>query len=100
MHPQLKVNDRDLAALCRRHHLKRLSLFGSAARADFGDDSDVDLLVEFEPGRTPSLGGLVSLQDELSALFGRKVDVATTSILRNPYRERAIKRDLETLYAA
>lgn len=100
MDPQLQIPEKELASLCRRYRLKRLSLFGSAARPDFSPDSDIDLLVEFESGQAPSLGGLVELKDELSALFGREVDVATTSILRNPYRGREVRRDLTTLYAA
>ena len=65
--------------------MKKLSLFGSMARGEAGQDSDVDLLVEFEEGSAPTLGGFVRLQDELSKLLDRrKVDLATTSILRNP----------------
>ena len=102
MHPQLKVEPQVLADLCRRHHVLRLSMFGSAVREDFdAERSDVDVMVEFEPARVPSLAGLVALQDELSELFGdRKVDVTTPSVLRNPYRRRSIEADLEVLYAA
>lgn len=90
-----------VAELCRRHHVRRLSLFGSVTRDDFGPDSDVDVLVEFEQGDEPSLAGLVRLQDELSNVFGRRsVDVATPSILRNPYRRKAILKDLTPIYGA
>ena len=102
MHARLVVERQVLADLCRRHNVRRLSLFGSAVREDFdAERSDVDVMVEFEPSRVPSLAGLVALQDELSQLFGgRKVDVTTPSILRNPYRRRSIESDLEVLYAA
>lgn len=90
-----------LTGLCRRHHVRRLSLFGSAVREDFRPDSDVDLLVEFEPGTSPGLGGMSELREELSALFGgRKIDLATPAILRNPHRRSSIERDLETVYEA
>jgi len=90
-----------VAELCQRHHVRRMSLFGSVMRDDFGPSSDVDVLVEFEAGNEPSLAGLVRLQDELSGIFGRRsVDVATPSILRNPYRRKTILKDLTTIYGA
>lgn len=90
-----------LLALVQRYHIKRLVLFGSAARGELGPDSDIDLLVEFKAGRAPSLGGMVAINAAFSTLFdGRKVDLATPSILNNPYRRRAIERDMEELYAA
>ena len=76
-------------------------LFGSAVRGNLKPDRDIDLLVEFENGGAPSLGGMVEIQEVFSELFGgRKVDVATPSILNNPYRKRAIEKDMEELYAA
>lgn len=96
-----KVPRRALREVCERHHVRKLSVYGSAARSDFSPESDIDLLVEFAPDRSPSLGGMVALKDELTALFkGRRVDLATPSILRNPYRRQAIERDLRRLYAA
>lgn len=90
-----------VAELCRRHRVRRLSLFGSVMRDDFSPQSDVDVLVEFEEGNEPSLAGLVRLQDELSSIFGqRSVDVATPSILRNPYRRKTILKDLTPIYGA
>jgi predicted nucleotidyltransferase/DNA-binding transcriptional ArsR family regulator len=89
-----------LAALCRKHHIRKLSLFGSAARNEMSPTSDIDLLVEFESGSGMSLLDMPALQEELSALFGRKVDVATPEILDNPFRRKAILPELKTLYGA
>lgn len=98
---EIEVDKSALLSLVQRHHIARLALFGSAARGELKDDSDIDLLIEFEAGKAPSLGGLVDIQDELSELLGgRRVDLATPSILNNPYRKRAIEHDLETLHAA
>ena len=98
---EIPVSRRALLALVRRYHIKRLSLFGSAARGELTPASDIDFLVEFEKEQAPSLGGMVAVNEAFSALLGgRKVDVATTSILNNPYRRRAIEKDMEELYAA
>jgi predicted nucleotidyltransferase len=94
--------DRDaLASLLAKHHVRKLSVFGSAARGELSETSDIDLLVEFEPNKAPSLGGLVELSDKLSTLMGgRPVDLATPSILNNPFRRRSIAADLKVLHAA
>lgn len=77
-----------LAELCRRHRIRRLALFGSVLRDDFGPGSDVDVLVEFEPGHTPGLG-IADVEDDLSALFGgRRVDLVTEKSLHPLIRER------------
>lgn len=95
------VTRRALQEVVQRYHIRRLALFGSAARGKLGPNSDIDLLVEFETGKSPSLGGMVQLQDEFVRLFGeRQVDIATPTILNNPYRRRAIERDMQELYAA
>ncbi len=97
---KLHIPSGRLAALCRKYHIRKLSLFGSAARNEMSPASDVDLLVEFDPGNNVSLLEIPALQEELSALFGgRKVDVATPEILDNPFRRRTILPDLMTLYA-
>jgi uncharacterized protein len=99
---RLGVSRRALGDFCRRHHLRKLSLFGSVTREDFKpDSSDVDVMVEFEPGSKPSLFTLSDLRDELSAMFGgRHVDVITNGSIPNPFRREAIMRDLETVYAS
>jgi len=100
INPSLSLSRDAIAAFCRKHRIRRLSLFGSATREDFRPDSDVDVLLEFAEDARASLFDLVDLQDELSVLFaGRTVDVATPSILQNPFRHRTVTRDLETLYA-
>ena len=91
----------ELAALCREYHVRTLSLFGSAAREEATAHSDVDLLIEFEPGKAPSLAGFSRLKAALAQTLGvTSIDLATASILRNPYRRQAILSDLKPLYAA
>lgn len=85
----LAIPTDQLAALCRLNHVRRLSLFGSVLRDDFGPESDVDILVEFEPGRTPGLA-FFRLEEELSALFGRRVDLNTRASLSRHFRDRAL----------
>ncbi len=87
-----------LQALARKYHIRRLSLFGSAARGELRPDSDIDLLVEFEEGKGPSLWGMVEVQEQFSRLFGgRPVDLVTPVILENPFRRRTIEPDLKVL---
>ena len=92
----------DVAGLCRRYCVRRLEVFGSAARDDFDPDrSDVDLLVEFERhGPMPALQAYMGLKEELEALFGRRVDLVEAGALRNPYVKADIERSRELLYAA
>jgi predicted nucleotidyltransferase len=77
-----------------------LALFGSALRDDFGPESDVDLLVTFDPGAPWSLFDLVEMREELAEVFGREVDLVEKKALRNPFRRRAILDSSRTLYAA
>ena len=86
-------------AFCQRHGIARLALFGSAVRDDFGPDSDVDVLVEFQPGHVPGLD-FVSIERELSGLLqGRRVDLVTTKFLNVRIREQVL-REAEPLYVA
>ena len=88
-----------LAEFCRRNHIRSLSLFGSVLRDDFGPQSDIDVLVEFEPGHVPGLR-LIRLQDELSGLFGgRRVDLVTPKFLNRRIRDEVL-RSAEVQYAA
>ena len=97
----LVISQSELERLVKAHHINRLVLFGSAARGELKPNSDIDLLIEFETGKAPTLGGMVKINDDFSALFGgRQVDIATPSILNNPYRRKEIEKDMEELYAA
>jgi len=88
-----------LAEFCRRNHIRRLALFGSVLRDDFGPSSDIDVLVEFEPGHVPGLR-FIRLQDELSGLFGgRRVDLVTPKFLNHRIRDEVLK-STEVQYAA
>jgi predicted nucleotidyltransferase/DNA-binding transcriptional ArsR family regulator len=99
--PKLYIPSGKIAALCRKYRVRKLSLFGSAARNEMTPTSDVDVLAEFEPDSGMSLLDVPAMQDELSALFGgRKVDVATPEILENPFRRKTILPELMTLYTA
>lgn len=98
---KLKVSRAALQELARRYHIRRLALFGSAARDELTPDSDIDLMVEFVPGEAPSLWSVQGLQEDFMELFGgRRVDIAPPEILRNPYRRKTIERDLKVLYEA
>ncbi|WP_052055665.1 nucleotidyltransferase family protein [Myxosarcina sp. GI1] len=74
---------------CRRNHINKLSLFGSVLRDDFTANSDVDLLVEFQEGKTPGLA-IIDLQDELSEIIGREVDLRTPHELSHFFRDRVL----------
>ncbi|RMF33159.1 MAG: nucleotidyltransferase [Chloroflexi bacterium] len=88
-----------IAEFCRRHHIRRLALFGSALHGDFGPESDIDLLVEFEPGHTPGLFGIARLERELSAILGgHKVDLRTPEDLSRYFRNEVL-REAEVQYA-
>jgi len=85
-----------IADFCRRHHIRRLALFGSVLRDDFGPQSDVDVLVEFDPGHTPGLA-FFSMEEELSRIIGRKVDLNTSGFLSPYFRDR-IEQESEVQY--
>lgn len=89
---------RAIADLCRRWRIRRLALFGSVLRDDYTPESDIDILVEFEPSATPGFG-FVTLQGELSRIFGRNVDLHTPASLSKYFRD-AVLREAETLYDA
>lgn len=79
-----------IAAFCQRHHVRRLALFGSVLREDFGPDSDVDVMVEFEPGTRVGYFALVSMQYELEEIIARKVDLLTPGALNPRFRQKVI----------
>lgn len=92
------VDDQALAAFSERHHIRWLALFGSVLRDDFRADSDIDVLVDFEPGHAPGFS-FVALVDELAEMFGRRVDLQTPASLSRHFRD-AVLRDAEVHYAA
>jgi len=81
------VPEDKIAEFCRRHHIRKLALFGSILRDDFGPDSDIDVLVEFDPKHIPGLA-FFGMEQELSELLGRKVDLNTPQWLSPYFRER------------
>jgi predicted nucleotidyltransferase len=94
--------DRDkIADFCQRHHIRKLSFFGSVLRDDFGPESDVDVLVEFVPGKTPGYFKLIEMEFELTDLLntGRKVDLRTPLELSRYFRDEVVAT-AEPIYAA
>ncbi len=95
---RIAVPQAEIEAFCRRNHIRRLALFGSVIREDFTPDSDVDVLVEFEPGKTPGYA-FFGMQDELSDLLGRQVDLNTPQDLSKYFRDEVLA-EAESLYVA
>ena len=87
-----------IAEFCRQHHIRKLAFFGSVLREDFGPGSDIDVLVEFEPGHAPGLA-FFAMERELSELLGQKVDLNTPQFLSRYFRERVLA-EAEALYVA
>ena len=85
----IKIQKDKLKDFCRRHHIHKLSLFGSVLRNDFRPDSDIDILVEFEPGHIPGLA-FFSMEEELSAIIGRKVELHTPNFLSRYFRKKVM----------
>ncbi len=95
----LTISQEQLAALCRRHHVQRLALFGSVLREDFRSDSDIDVLVTFEPDAEVGFLALGRLRRELETLFKRPVDLVPQDGLKPVIRESVLS-GAEQLYAA
>jgi len=98
MNKNLLIPKEKIADFCRRHHIRRLSIFGSALREDFGPNSDVDVLVEFDTGQEPGFA-FFDMQDKLSELMGRKVDLHTPGFLSRYFRSKVME-EAEVQYAA
>jgi hypothetical protein len=79
-----------IVGFCRKHHIRKLSLFGSVLGEDFRPDSDIDILVEFEPDQTPGLIRFAGMEIELSEILGRKVDLRTPEDLRKYFRQEVL----------
>lgn len=95
----IEFPERELSDFCRRYGVKRLSLFGSILRDDFRPESDIDILVEFEAGRTLGMIGFGGMILELSAMVGRRVDLRTPNDLSRYFR-RSVLEGARTLHAA
>src|SRR5213078_493867 len=95
----IQIDPQRITAFCRQNGIARLSLYGSVLRDDFRADSDIDVLVEFPPGGTPSLLDLGGMQVELSALLGREVDLKTPGFL-SPAILKRVQAEREVQYAA
>ncbi len=96
--PAIQLPEGEIADLCRRHHIVKLALFGSVLRDDFGPNSDVDVLVEFETDKTPGLT-FFAIQDELSELIGHPIELDTPAGL-SPYFRDEVLRTAEVVYVA
>lgn len=94
----LQVPFEAVSSFCRRHHIRRLALFGSVLREDFRPDSDIDVLVEYEPGHVPGYA-FFAHQDELSGILGRRVDLNTLEDLSRYFRDE-VTREAEVVYVA
>lgn len=90
MHPSLNIDEETLKQFCLAHGIGRLALFGSQLKGTATSDSDVDLLVEFEPQHIPGLLGIAGMELELSALLGRKVDLRTAQDLSRYFRNEVV----------
>jgi hypothetical protein len=95
---QIEVPKEQIAQFCRKYHIRKLALFGSVLREDFGPGSDVDVLVEFEPEHIPGLA-FFSMEAELSEILGHKVDLNTPQFLSRYFRE-AVLGEAEVQYVA
>lgn len=95
---RIGVPSQQIAEFCQRHHIRRLRFFGSVLRPDFGPQSDVDVLVEFREGHVPGLA-LFAMQEELSRILLRRVDLNTPGFL-SPYFREDVLRAAEDAYVA
>ena len=92
----IEISGRAIEEFCLLHHIRRLALFGSILRGDFKPESDIDVLVMFEPGATPGFG-FIGIQDELSEILGRTVDLHTPASLSRYFRDEVL-HEAEVLY--
>ncbi len=103
MNTQIDIPKDEIAAFCERWQLAELALFGSVLRDDFGPESDVDVLVRFDPKARPTLLDIARMQDELTRLLGRQADLverAAVEASQNYIRRESILNSAETIYAA
>lgn len=98
-HAAIAIEEQTIRDFCHKHHIRKMALFGSVLRDDFTSESDVDVLVEFEPGHTVGLITFAGMENELSDLLGRKIDMNTFAVLSPYFREEAL-REARVLYVA
>jgi uncharacterized protein len=98
MSAHIKIDKQKIATFCKKHYIRQLAFFGSVLRDDFAPDSDVDVLVEFDPDHIPGLA-FFGMQDELSEMIGRKVDLNTAEDLSKYFRKRVLS-EAEVQYDA
>ena len=91
MNKNIVIAEDKISEFCERHYIRRLAIFGSALRDDFGPDSDVDVLVDFMPGHTPGFFKLFEMEEELSSLLGgHKIDMRTPEDLSRYFRDKVV----------
>jgi predicted nucleotidyltransferase len=100
MSPRIQIDRERIVEFCRKWNITEFALFGSVLRDDFRPDSDVDVLVTFGPGGGLTFENRVKMLDELSAIFGRKVDLVEKKAIRNPFRRYEILTTKSVVYAA
>jgi hypothetical protein len=93
------INKKAVAGFCKKWKIVEMSLFGSVLRDDFNPDSDIDVLVTFNPEAKWSLWDFPQMQDELKAIFGREVDIVEKDALKNPFRRHSILTTRQVVYA-
>ena len=96
----ISVDPEQVTAFCHKWQVRELALFGSVLRSDFSPDSDIDVLVEFEPEAPWSLLDWVTMTEELKGIFGRPVDLVEKDAIRNPFRRDSILSTYRAIYAA
>jgi len=94
----VEIPKHKIAAFCKKHHIRKLSVFGSALTGDFGPDSDIDLLVEFNPDHIPGFFRLAGMEIELSEILGRKADLRTAQDISRYFRQEVLN-SAEVQYA-
>lgn len=95
---QLKIPQNKIEEFCKKHHIRKLSFFGSFLREDFGPESDLDILIEFEPGQIVGFLKLAGMERELSEIFNHKVDLRTPVELSRYFRQEVLE-SAEVQYA-
>ena len=94
----IDLSKEEIVRFCKQNHIRKLSVFGSALRKDFGTDSDVDILVEFDPDHIPGFIRLAGMKNELTRIIGRKVDMRTAEDLSRYFRQEVLQ-SAEVQYA-